>query len=164
MERDRYDGEYDESRHDATDPGNGPPEEMQVLADDEGDDLAEIADHLFEESGDDEEALAVLLDRLDAPLVLQLITSDYLNAYQTFYYFFRVNPGELEKDRLILEPASSLLTGVLFQEIDLVDFIFFVHDGTPRIVLTDGESVLAEYSGPASYKEALMYFREYLSG
>ncbi len=163
MDRDKYDGEHNERRHDATDPGNGPPKEMQILADDEGEDLAEIADHLFEESGDDEEALAGLLDRLDTSLVLQLITSDYLNAYQTFYYFFRVNPGELEKDRLILEPASSLLTGVLFQEIDLVEFIFFMHDGTPRIVLSDGELVLAEFSGPAAYKDALIHFREYLS-
>lgn len=125
-------------------------------------DLAEIADQLFEESGDDEEELAGLLDRIDPALVRGLITSDYLNAYQTFFYFFRENPGELEKERLILEPASAVLYGVPFKEIDLVELIFLVRDGTPHILLSDGETVLAELSGSDAYRDAIGYVEESL--
>ncbi len=125
-------------------------------------DLAEIADRLFEESGDDEEELAGLLDSTDPALIRELITSDYLNAYQAFFFFFRENPGDLEKERLILEPASAVLHGVSFAEIDLVELIFAVRNDIPYIILSDGETVLAEFSGRDAYREAVRYIGEHL--
>ncbi len=141
------------------------PGETSGNGEDDGEDLpdlAEIVDRLFEESGDDEEELAGLLDRIDPALVRELITSDYLNAYQAFFFFFRENPGELEKDRLILEAASAALYGVPFQEIDLVELIFLVKDGTPRILLSDGDTILAEFSGGDAYRDAVRHIEENL--
>jgi len=154
-------GDPGNPRDTGTEPGESPGNRDDAEQEDEPD-LAEIVDRLFEESGDDEEELAALLDRIDPALVRELITSDYLNAYQTFYYFFRENPGELEKERLILEPASAVPFGVSFAEIDLVELIFLVRDGTPHILLSDGETVLVEFSGREAYRHAVGYVEESL--
>ena len=47
-------------------------------------------------------------DALDPALRNELLVSDLLNAYQAFYYFFRILPDDLVCERLELEPASSL--------------------------------------------------------
>ncbi|HQD24545.1 MAG TPA: hypothetical protein PLU40_05920, partial [Methanoculleus sp.] len=61
--------------------------------------LAELADTLFEASDDDDELLAEMLDTLDAETLNALISSDLLNAYQVFYYFFRETPDDLARER-----------------------------------------------------------------
>ena len=55
------------------------------------------------------------------PVRNELLVSDLLNAWQVFYYFFRTVPDELVRERLELEPASSLVLGVAIDEIDLLD-------------------------------------------
>ena len=94
--------------------------------------LVRIADCLLEESGDDEDALVRRLQTLPVSVLHELIISDLLNAWQVFYYFFRTTPDELIRERLELEPASSLVDGIEIDEIDLLVRVFRVKNGIPE--------------------------------
>lgn len=125
--------------------------------------LGEIADDLFLECEDDEALLARALDSLDADIRTDLLISDLLNAYQVFYYFFRVVPGDLEKERLVLQPASALARGVLLDEFEGIRVVFLVEGYRPHILVNEeGEEVLVRYSGRDAYKRAVQYIRENL--
>lgn len=124
--------------------------------------LGEIAERLFEECEEDERLLAVALERLDEEIRDELFVSDFLNAYQVFYYFFRVVPGELEKDRLILQPASALVEGVLIDDIEYLEVIFLIEDHRPVISISDGEEVLVNYRGKDAYQKAVRFIDENL--
>lgn len=124
--------------------------------------LGEIAERLFEECEEDERLLAVALERLDEEIREELLVSDFLNAYQVFYYFFRVVPGELEKDRLILQPASALVEGVLIDDIEYLEVIFRMEDHRPAISISDGEDVLVNYRGKDAYQRAVRFINENL--
>jgi hypothetical protein len=124
--------------------------------------LGDIAEALFEESEDDPIALSRLLDSLDPGVRNELLISDFLNAYQVFYYYFREEPGELERERMTLEPASSLLHGIRIREIDLFEIIFRVEDMQAVMSVSDGEVVLVNYRGPDAYRRAVRYIDENL--
>ena len=49
------------------------------------------------------------------------MVSDLLNAWQVFYYYFRTVPDELVKERMELEPASSLPRGLKIDEVEFLD-------------------------------------------
>jgi hypothetical protein len=119
--------------------------------------LVSLADNLFEQCEDDVSCLSRMLDALDASKRNELLESDLLNAFQVFHYYFRINPDELVKERLELEPASSLVTGVLIDEIDPVDLIFSVHNHEPAILVSDGEIVLHTFRGKTAYAQGLKY-------
>ena len=93
--------------------------------------LVRIADCLLEESGEDEDALVRRMEVLPGPVRCELLVSDLLNAWQVFYYFFRFIPDELVKERLELEPASSLVNGVAIDEIELLTRVFRVNHSQP---------------------------------
>lgn len=124
--------------------------------------LTGIADAILETGEDDPDTLAGSLDRLDSGIREELFASDLLNAFQVFYYFFREDPGDLESDRLMLQPASALSTGVVVTEREFYEVIFRVDDGLPVITVSDGESVLASFTGADAYWEALAFLDEYL--
>jgi hypothetical protein len=123
--------------------------------------LAEIADKVLAISDEDERKLAEVLDTLEPDLRFELLCSDFLNAYQIFYYFFREVPTELGKERLILQPAGALLEGLLVEEHDMLGLIFVAKDGEPQIIVSDGEVVFATFSGPSAYREAVRYTAEH---
>ena len=85
--------------------------------------LAELADRLFEISDDDVARLAELLDTLDEQVRRELLTSDLLNAFQVFFWYFREHPTEIGEERLILQPAGVTPRGILFEEWELLEFI-----------------------------------------
>lgn len=116
--------------------------------------LEMTADDIFTDCEDDEVCIAEALEDLDPAMRDELLVSDHLNAYQTFYYHFRVIPEELVKERLILQPASALADGVLVEEIDLFELIFTVQGGVPQIAVTDGEEVLGSFEGARAYVQA----------
>ena len=124
--------------------------------------LAKIADSLFLASGDDNERLASHLDAIDAGLRRELFESDLLNAYQVFYYFFRESPGDLEKERMILTPASLLARGMVLREIDYLEVLFSMDAGEPLITVRDDEQVLAHYRGRTAYRDAMQFIDESL--
>ncbi|MDH7509447.1 MAG: hypothetical protein QHH04_00190 [Methanolinea sp.] len=123
-------------------------------------DLADIADAILERAGEDFDALAGELDMLDPAVRRQLLVSDFLNAFQVYYYFYRKVPGELEQERLLLQPASALCHGVLLAEMDLFVVIFRVEEGRPVISVGDGESILANFREKDAYEKALRFIDE----
>jgi hypothetical protein len=124
--------------------------------------LANLADSLFKASGDDEEHLATGLDTISPDIRDELFMSDLLNAYQVFYYFFREFPGALEKERMILTPASLLVHGVVILEVDYLRVIFRMDAGEPLIIVRDDERVLANYRGKTAYRNAVQFIDESL--
>ena len=120
-------------------------------------DLVAVADHLFEECEDDVKCLSSMIDALDSALRNELLVSDLLNAYQVFYYFFRILPDELVCERLELEPASSLTSRIKIDEVGLLDLIFSVKNHEPVIMVSGGEHPLVTYKGKTAYADGLKY-------
>lgn len=119
--------------------------------------LAAIADDLLDRADEDEARLARLLDGLSPEVRTELLTSDLLNAYQVYYYYFRENPGDLPAERLMLAPASETLRGVLLDEIDLFSLIFVCGKGGAEIAVTDGEREYRRFSGKNAREAARTY-------
>ena len=121
------------------------------------DKLVALADHLFEQCEDDVACISPKLDALDSATRNELLASDLLNAFQVFYYFFRIIPDEIVQERLELEPASSLIRGVKIDEIDLLDLIFSIKNHDPVIIVSDGETTLRTFKGKKAFAEGLKY-------
>lgn len=126
--------------------------------------LAEIADRLFEKADEDDDALVRLLDTLPDDLCLELLTSDLLNAYQAYLYFFREEPGgELQAERLMLTPASETLRGVVFDEADIFELVFSVGEDGAGIEVFDGEKTYERFTGKGARERAVDYVYENLA-
>jgi hypothetical protein len=110
-----------------------------------------LVDQLFEESGDDVGQLSHKIEVLDQPVREELLTSDLLNAFQVFFYFFRTVPDDLVCERLELEPASALISGLKVGETDLLVMFFLVRDSKPLIIISDGDQAVATFSGNGAY-------------
>ncbi|WP_292517786.1 hypothetical protein [Methanoculleus sp.] len=124
--------------------------------------LADLADKLFEASGDDDELLAERLDTLDEEARGALLSSDLLNAYQVFYYFFRETPDDLVMERLQLHAASDLVRGIVIDEVDIYEVVFGMVDGEPVVLITDGEETLVRFEGKQAYAGTIRYLDESL--
>ncbi|MDD1708388.1 MAG: hypothetical protein LUQ33_04360 [Methanoregulaceae archaeon] len=122
--------------------------------------LYRIADQILEIGEDRPDLLAGELERLPQSIRTELLASDLLNAYQVFYYYFREDPGDLEKDRLTLQPASALSTGVMMTETDLFEVIFSVEEEEPLFSVSDGEQVIARFRGTDSFRKVLRFIDE----
>jgi len=124
--------------------------------------LVRVADCMLEESGEDEDALVRRLEELPAPVRDELFVSDLLNAWQVFYYFYRIEPDELIRERLELEPASSLPGGVIIDEIELLERVFRVTKNRPEILVTDGKETLKTFTGPSAVADSRAYIESTL--
>ena len=122
--------------------------------------LGRIADEILEKGEDQPAVLANELDLLSAAIRDELLTSDLLNAFQVFYYLFRQEPGELERERLTLQPASALATGVMMSENDLFEVTFSFDGVEPVFSVSDGEQVIARCHGTGSYGKVLRFLDE----
>jgi hypothetical protein len=119
--------------------------------------LVAVADTLLEESDDDSARLARGIGALEQPVRDELIVSDQLNAYQVFYYFFRTEPAILLRERLELEPASALLSGLTIEATDFLDMVFAIRDNRGVISISDGETIRATFSGRSAYAEGRLF-------
>jgi hypothetical protein len=142
--------DMDEERIEEEGPVEGEPVDHETL-------LEMTADEIFTDCEDDEVCIAEALEDLDPAMRDELLVSDHLNAYQTFYYYFRQIPDELIQERLILQPASALTDGVLVEEIDLYELIFTIHRGVPLIAISDGDQLLETFEGPHAYTKGRVY-------
>ena len=113
--------------------------------------LANLVDRLLEDCEDDVECLAVRLGGIEPEVRRELLVSDLLNAYQVFFFFFRTNTGELLRDRLELEAASALAGGIRLDKTDFLEMFFIVRDAKPVIAISDGEKVVAAFSGSSAF-------------
>jgi hypothetical protein len=119
--------------------------------------LVAVADNLLEDADEDIAHLARSLESLEQPMRDELLVSDQLNAYQVFYYFFRIEPDMLVQERLDLEPASSLIKGLKIEETDLLEMFFGIRDAKPVIIISDGDKVVATFSGKSAYEQGRMF-------
>jgi hypothetical protein len=124
--------------------------------------LGRIADQILEKGEDQPDVLANELDLLSPAIRDELLTSDLLNAFQVFYYLFRQAPGDLERERLTLQPASALATGVMVSENDLFQVIFSFDGVEPVFSVNDGDQVIARCHGTGSYRKVLQFLDEAL--
>ncbi|MGC9434797.1 MAG: hypothetical protein ACP5C4_01730 [Methanomicrobiales archaeon] len=122
--------------------------------------LAALADKLLEIADEDERELARILDTLDDGIRNELLVSDFLNACQVFYYFFREAPDEMARERLVLNPASELTSGVMVDEIEELEVIMGVRNGTPVVSVSDGDRVIARFTGTDAYHHARSFIDE----
>jgi hypothetical protein len=121
--------------------------------------LVAIGDKLLEDADDDIFHLARSMDALEQPVRDELLVSDLLNAYQVFYYFFRIEPDILVQERLDLEPASSLINGLKIEETDLLEMFFGIRNAMPVIVISDGDKVVATFSGKSAYEQGRIFLK-----
>jgi len=119
--------------------------------------LVALADKLLEECDEDVALLATKIGALDADVRNELMVSDLLNAWQVFYYYFRTIPDELVKERMELEPASSLPRGLKIDEVEFLELFFVMKDYKPLIVISDGEKPVATFSGRNAFSDGRAY-------
>ena len=119
--------------------------------------LVAVADKLLDDADEDIVHLTRGIDALEQPIRDELLISDLLNAYQVFYYFFRIEPDILVQERLDLEPASSLINGLKIEETDLLEMFFGIRNTMPVIVINDGDKVVATFSGKSAYEQGRIF-------
>jgi hypothetical protein len=119
--------------------------------------MVTLIDKLLEESDEDVARLAAKIGSLDADVRNELMVSDLLNAYQVFFYYFRTVPDELVKERMELEPASSLPRGLKIDEVEFLELFFVMKDHKPLIIVSDGEKPVATFSGNTAYANGMNY-------
>jgi len=124
--------------------------------------LSHIVDLLLDRVDEDTNALVKELDNFSPEIRDELFRSDLLNAFQVFYFYFREDPGDLERERLELEPASSLTGGVTIDEIELLELVFRLDKDGGVISVTDDERILANFRGKDAYRKAKEYIDETL--
>jgi hypothetical protein len=114
--------------------------------------LVALVDGILEECEDEVPCIIKKLDALDEATINELLTSDLLNAFQVFCYMFRADTGIDMQERLELEPASSLKRGLKIEETDLLEMYFVIHENKPVIAISDGDKVVASFSGKSAYE------------
>ena len=119
--------------------------------------LVALADKILEECDEDVERLAKKIGSLDAEMRNELMVSDLFNAWQVFYYYFRTVPDELVKERMELEPASSLPRGLKIDEVEFLELFFVMRDHKPLIIISDGEKPVATFSGRNAFSDGRAY-------
>lgn len=119
--------------------------------------LVDLVDAILDECDDDVPCIAKRLGTLESGDRAELFISDLLNAYQVFFYFFRIEPDLLVQELLELEPASTLINGLKIDEIDLLEMIFLIRDTKPVIIIWDGEKAVATFSGGSAYRDGKEY-------
>jgi hypothetical protein len=120
--------------------------------------LVLLMDTILEECEDEVPCIAKKLDAQKEDVLHELLVSDLLNSYQVFYFFFRIETDAYLRERLELEPASALRAGLLIENTDLLEMFFLIRESKPVIVISDGESVVATFSGKSAYRQG----REFL--
>ncbi|MGA2933695.1 MAG: hypothetical protein ABSD81_00890 [Methanomicrobiales archaeon] len=122
--------------------------------------LAELADRILAIAGENAKVLAEVLDTLDMEARSELLTSDLLNALQSFYYHFRELPTLLGQERLTLQPAAAAMDGILFEEEKGRDLIFRIEKSGPVIEITEGGELVVRFEGQSAYSGSRHYLME----
>jgi len=124
------------------------------------DEISNIIDNILSDCCDDAECIRIRLCRLDPEVRESILTSDLLNAWQVFYYYFEEDPGKDILEFLLFSPASSLADGIFLGEYNNCNIRFSVHNSVPEILLSDDIQELARYSGPDAFKESIKFINE----
>lgn len=122
--------------------------------------LAELADRVLAIAGENVKVLAEVLDTLDSEARSDLLTSDLLNALQSFFYHFRELPTLIGQERLTLQPAVAAEDGIPFEDDKRLELVFRIEEGGPVIEVTDGGEVIVKFEGQSAYRGGRHYLEE----
>ncbi|HJJ31612.1 MAG TPA: hypothetical protein O0X97_05125 [Methanocorpusculum sp.] len=124
--------------------------------------LAAIADSLYEQSDDDDIKMAELLHELPEETAHTLLTSNLTNAVQAYIYAFNEVPDNDLYDLLLLNPSYMLNRGIVLKSEELAEIVFG-YDKTRRkflIAVNDGERIAAAFEGEGALEKAAAWVRE----
>ncbi|MFH0967970.1 MAG: hypothetical protein V1862_09845 [Methanobacteriota archaeon] len=124
------------------------------------DTLSTIADTIFRRCDDDPSCIASEIHKLDPEIQRSLLSSDLMNAWQVFWYYFEDYPGDDAVEFLTFHSAGELTKGVPMGDIDIFTLTFQVIDGDPEIRLSDDVQEVARFRGVAAWAETRVYLEE----
>jgi hypothetical protein len=119
--------------------------------------LARIVNRILEDCDEDVVCTRMRLSALDPEVRDVILTSDLLNSWQVFYYFFQEDPGDEAREILAFTPASTLPEGISIGEYRQCSLVFIVSNNQPVITVSDDLQELRRFSGNGAYKSAILY-------
>ena len=122
--------------------------------------LADLVEGILARCDDDAACIAIALDSLDADIRNEILSSDLLNAWQVFWYFFRIYPGDEAVEFLVFHPAGELGHGVPMGEMNVFVLTFFVINEEPAIRIEDDLTEVARFHGSTAWTDTLNYIEK----
>jgi len=119
--------------------------------------LADIVDRILEDCDEDVACTKMRLSALDPTTRKRLITSDLLNAWQVFYYFFEEQPFDDAYEILAFSAASALTEGIVIGEYRECTLTFLLANEQPVIIVSDDLEERGRFSGQSAYREAIRF-------
>nr|WP_319539655.1 hypothetical protein [uncultured Methanospirillum sp.] len=120
-------------------------------------DLADLVEGILDRCDDDPACIAAELNTLEPEKRAEILSSDLLNAWQVFWYFFEVYPGDEQVEFLVFHSAGELAGGVPMGQAGIFKLTFFVQGGEPGIIIEDDVTEVARFSGRTSWNDAKKY-------
>lgn len=126
------------------------------------DELAALADELYESSEDDDFRLAELIRGLDKNTAIKLCTSNYTNALQVYLTVFGEEPDIEIYEKLLLEPSSGLIGGIKLCGVGVADVVFGFDKSSEMfyIGVASEREIVAAFSGVGAYDAAIEWAKE----
>jgi hypothetical protein len=124
------------------------------------DTLSDIADTIFRRCDDDPSCIASEIRKLDPDTQCDLLTSDLLNAWQVFWYYFKDYPGDEAVEFLNFHPAGDLVRGVPMGDVGLFTLTFQMIVDEPEIIVSDDIGEIARFRGITAWEETRTYIEK----
>lgn len=109
--------------------------------------LAELVDEILVRCDDDPSCIAAALSTLEPKTRDEILSSDLLNAWQVFWYYFQEYPGDEQVEFLVFHSAGELSRGVPMGDVGIFRLTFIVKAGEPCILLEDDITEVARFTG-----------------
>lgn len=121
--------------------------------------LAQIADKLYEMADDDDGKLAELMRELPPDIAHALCTSNLTNAAQAYIYAFNEYPPEEIYDLLLLKSSSLLPQGIILETVELSDILFRYDKNTKSFLISTSidDKVAMSFSSQNALQEARLW-------
>lgn len=119
--------------------------------------LSGIVYQILEDCDEDVVCTRMRLSGLEPSVREAILTSDLLNAWQVFFFFFKEYPSDEAREILAFTPASVLPQGVTIGEYRQYVLTFVVDLAKPVIIISDDLQEMKRFSGPGAYAEAIWF-------
>jgi hypothetical protein len=119
--------------------------------------LSGIVYQILEDCDEDVVCTRMRLTGLEPRFRDAILTSDLLNAWQVFFYFFQEYPNDEAREILSFTPASSLAEGVSIGEYRDCLLTFVMDNARPTIIISDDLQEMRRFSGAQAYRQAINF-------
>lgn len=119
--------------------------------------LADLVEEILVRCDDDPSCIAAALNTLEPETRDEILSSDLLNAWQVFWYYFQEYPGDEPVEFLVFHSAGELSRGVPMGNAGIFSLTFIVKAGDPCILIEDDITEVARFTGQSSWNEAKKY-------